>query len=645
MLIEQGLGGDIVYISSKNSVFAGPNNIAYSRGQGRPGPPGAAARRRARRARHQGQRRQPRRRRRRAPASSPAAGAPSGPRSTACEEEDLGEFYAQRTLLKREVLPEHVANAVFALFGPRPDATPPACTSRSTPASPPRSCAERRRPCGVAAVDLGASSGRVMVGRGRARTRSRLEEVHRFPNGAVRTATARCTGTSLGAVPRGAASGCARRPRAAGRCDGIGIDSWAVDYGLLDADGAAARRPRRLPRRPHRRRSSRRCTRPVGAERAVRRQRPAAPAVQHALPAGRGARAPLRSTRPTLLLLPDLLGYWLTGELRRRAHQRLDHRAARRAHRGRGPTELLDAARPARRRCCRRCVEPGRRRSARCCREVAARTRAAAGDAASIAVGSHDTASAVVGVPATERPASPTSPRGTWSLVGLELDAAGAHRGGPRGQLHQRGRRRRHGPLPAQRDGPVAAQRVPARLGAEDADRPGGAARRGRRPCRRRCRSSTSTTRGSCRPGDMPARIAALRAPSTAGAARRRRPTIVRCILDSLAAGLPPRAVRRGRRPRRAHGRRRARRRRRRAERPALPADRRRAAACRCWPARSRRPRSATCWSRPAPLGADRARPRGDARRWSRAPTTLRALRAAAASTGTRPRPRRAGEA
>ncbi|GAB3932493.1 hypothetical protein GCM10027614_01780 [Micromonospora vulcania] len=32
-------------------------------------------------------------------------------------EEKLGEFYAQRTLLKREVLPEHVANAVFVLTG------------------------------------------------------------------------------------------------------------------------------------------------------------------------------------------------------------------------------------------------------------------------------------------------------------------------------------------------------------------------------------------------------------------------------------------------------------------------------------------------------------------------------------------------
>ena len=118
VLIDQGLGGDIVYISSKNSVFAGPNNIAYSRGQGRPGPPGAAARRRARRARHQGQRRS-------TPTASSAApgifaGGWGAKRAAVygVAEEELGEFYAQRTLLKREVLPEHCANAVFALCGP-----------------------------------------------------------------------------------------------------------------------------------------------------------------------------------------------------------------------------------------------------------------------------------------------------------------------------------------------------------------------------------------------------------------------------------------------------------------------------------------------------------------------------------------------
>ena len=56
--------------------------------------------------------------------------------------------------------------------------------------------------------------------------------------------------------------------------------------------------------------------------------------------------------------------------------------------------------------------------------------------------------------------ASPTSPAapGRWS--GVELDAAGAHRGQPAGQLHQRAGRRRHRPLPAQRHGPVAAAGV-----------------------------------------------------------------------------------------------------------------------------------------------------------------------------------------
>ncbi len=61
-LIEQKLGGDIVYISSKNSLFAGPEQHRLLRYQGRPGPSGAAARGRARRARRQGQRHQPRRR-------------------------------------------------------------------------------------------------------------------------------------------------------------------------------------------------------------------------------------------------------------------------------------------------------------------------------------------------------------------------------------------------------------------------------------------------------------------------------------------------------------------------------------------------------------------------------------------------------
>jgi len=117
VLIDQGLGGDIVYISSKNSVFAGPNNIAYSATKadqahqvrllaaelGEYGvkvngvnPDGVV----------QG--------------SGIFASGWGANRAAVygVEEKDLGKFYAQRTILKREVLPENIANAVFALCGP-----------------------------------------------------------------------------------------------------------------------------------------------------------------------------------------------------------------------------------------------------------------------------------------------------------------------------------------------------------------------------------------------------------------------------------------------------------------------------------------------------------------------------------------------
>ncbi len=114
-LIEQNLGGDIIYISSKNSVFAGPNNIAYS----------ATKADQAHQVRllaaelgeHQI----------RVNGINPdgvvqgsgifASGWGANRAKTyGIPEEDLGKFYAQRTILKREVLPENVANAAFALL-------------------------------------------------------------------------------------------------------------------------------------------------------------------------------------------------------------------------------------------------------------------------------------------------------------------------------------------------------------------------------------------------------------------------------------------------------------------------------------------------------------------------------------------------
>ncbi len=110
----QGLGGDIIYISSKNSVFAGPNNVAY----------GAAKADQAHQVRllaaelgehgirvnginPDGVVR----------GSGIFSGGWGAKRAAVygVPEEELGAYYAKRTLLKREVLPEHVANAVFAV--------------------------------------------------------------------------------------------------------------------------------------------------------------------------------------------------------------------------------------------------------------------------------------------------------------------------------------------------------------------------------------------------------------------------------------------------------------------------------------------------------------------------------------------------
>jgi rhamnulose-1-phosphate aldolase len=115
-MIDQRMGGDIIYIASKNSIFAGPNNIAYSATKadqahqvrllavelGEHGirvngvnPDGVVR------------------------GSGIFAGGWGAQRAATygVAEEDLGQFYAQRTILKREVLPEHVAAAVAALTG------------------------------------------------------------------------------------------------------------------------------------------------------------------------------------------------------------------------------------------------------------------------------------------------------------------------------------------------------------------------------------------------------------------------------------------------------------------------------------------------------------------------------------------------
>ncbi|WP_346618513.1 bifunctional aldolase/short-chain dehydrogenase [Blastococcus montanus] len=116
LMIEQEMGGDIVYISSKNSLFAGPNNLAY----------GATKADQAHQVRLLAAELGPHQIRVNGinpdgvvRGSGIFAGGWGAQRAAVygVEEDKLGEFYAQRTLLKREVLPDHVADAVFALTG------------------------------------------------------------------------------------------------------------------------------------------------------------------------------------------------------------------------------------------------------------------------------------------------------------------------------------------------------------------------------------------------------------------------------------------------------------------------------------------------------------------------------------------------
>src|SRR6185437_11045432 len=86
----------------------------------------------------------------------------------------------------------------------------------------------------VAAVDLGAESGRVMLARFDGGSVS-LEEAHRFPNRPVRV-RGHLFWDALD-LWREILAGLRRARQLAGALDSVGVDTWGVDYGLVDADG------------------------------------------------------------------------------------------------------------------------------------------------------------------------------------------------------------------------------------------------------------------------------------------------------------------------------------------------------------------------------------------------------------------------
>ena len=284
-------------------------------------------------------------------------------------------------------------------------------------------------PVTVAAADLGASSGRVMLARV-GRDELVLREVHRFANVPVRAG-----GTLHWDILRLYADVLAglRAAVAAGPVASIGIDSWGVDYGLLDRAGALLENPVHY-----------RDSRTEGATERLRARIPAADlyavtGIQH-LPFNTiyqltaAASTPQLAAAGTLLLIPDLLGYWLTGQLgaeltNASTTQLLDART------GEWAWPLIDRAGFPRH------IFPPLRQPGSVLGPVRPEVSEEAGltsggtrkgrpDAAAagrpgglpvVAVGSHDTASAVVAVPARGRDFAYIS-CGTWSLVGMELD-------------------------------------------------------------------------------------------------------------------------------------------------------------------------------------------------------------------------------
>jgi rhamnulokinase len=249
-----------------------------------------------------------------------------------------------------------------------------------------------------AAVDLGASSGRVVAGIVDG-DQIDIREVHRFAN-ALREQDGSLRWDVSGLF-REVLVGLQRLDP-----ESIGIDTWGVDYGLLDSEG-------RLLAEPYAYRDVRTNGVAEGAhETLTRRELYAISGVQflpfntiYQLVAEQtGA---LWSRASHAVLIPDLLSFWLTGQLRTEITNAsttglLD------VCRGTWSTGLLDAlAIP--RDLLPELEQPGTTRGV------------TAGGVPVVTVGSHDTASAVVGVPATTQHFCYVS-CGTWSLVGLELE-------------------------------------------------------------------------------------------------------------------------------------------------------------------------------------------------------------------------------
>jgi rhamnulokinase len=265
------------------------------------------------------------------------------------------------------------------------------------------------------AIDIGAASGRVMLGCWDG-VRFTLEELHRFWNGPVEQGGHLHWDALrlLSEIYTGLAAYTAHH---AEPLAGIGIDTWAVDYGLLDAEG-------HLLDYPYHYRDRRTRGVPALVDAIISPEQLYAITGIQRLPfntiyqLASAISDPQLSDAETLLLMPDLLTYWLTGRMvaeytNATTTQMLD------AQTRTWSVEIVNALGlpgnilpPL--------VEPGTVLG-----YLVPAVRDAAGlrnDVPVIATASHDTASAVAAVPGLDANSAYIS-SGTWSLVGVELPA------------------------------------------------------------------------------------------------------------------------------------------------------------------------------------------------------------------------------
>ncbi len=457
--------------------------------------------------------------------------------------DQLEEHYRKRTVLGVNVVPADIAEAVAFL------ASQPSRQEhrkhyqrrrRSNRGIHPLVASVPGGHCDIArctfnsasAVDLGAETGRADLGRRSAKTASSCAKCTVSPTVPSARPTA-CTGMRWAFSSR-----CSRASNRAGSADrpivSLGVDSWGVDYGLFDGRG-------RLLGNPYHYRDSRTDgMREMYAERVSAARQYALTGIAqmsintlYQLAAQKSESDGALGIARSLLMIPDIMHYWLTGtqvaEFTNASTSGLlavdgtwADESSRPIDMPRGifgepvePATILGpTAQRVRCRSARPCAarrRPGYPRyGLRGARRAAARRRR--GDVCAYISS------------------------GTWSLLGSRTDAADSHRGRPPGGIHQRTRRRRQRSLSAQYHGTVAGPGVPARLaprrrGRLQLRRPHRACGDGRiaRAHHRRGRSRTAAPRRHARSDRRAARA------QRAASAERDPVALTRAIFEGLA--------------------------------------------------------------------------------------------------------------